>query len=131
MFPLDPRIMAEDAKPEHISRKALVIVIAGMLVLVFAIIVPGVRLKLYDGHFREIRRGEAEAAIVGAMGKADTGTPAFEDLERYGDEDANIAVRRADIARVLTWRVRFIFTGVTWQVGLDKDGKAVAKHRFE
>ena len=130
-FPPDPRMMQEDARPERIHRLAWAVVVAGFLLLILFAIVPGVRLKMHDAAFRDIRPGAAKEQVVKLMGSPGAAVEAMPALERYWGDEANPAVRREDVREVLTWQIRFLTGKVTWQVGFDAAGRAVVKHRYE
>jgi len=130
MFPPDPKMMAEDAKPERIHWVSWLIVAAGFGALILFGVVPGVRLKLHDKAFAEIRPNDGVERIVELMGQADTSSAALPALHRYWGDEPKLTVQPEDITSVLTWRV-WIFTGkVTWQVGLNAAGRAISKHRY-
>lgn len=124
-------MMQEEAKPGRIHWLSLLVVVAGLLFFAFLVIIPGIRLKKYDEGFREMRHGAPADSVVELMGEGDTTVAARDDLHRYWGEETNPAVGRDQIKSVLTWRVRFALRVVVWQVGLDKRGRAVAKHRYE
>ncbi len=123
--------MAEDAKPERIHWLAWVIVLFGFGAIILFAVVPGVRLKLCDKAFREIRPNDSTERVVELMGKADTSADVLPKLHRYWGDEPNLGVKPDAIKSVLTWRV-WIFTGkVTWQVGLNAKGRAISKHRYD
>jgi len=130
VLPPDPRMMREDEKPGRLHWISWVIVLLGFVFLIFFVVVPGMRLKLYDAHFREVRKGDDAQRIVELMGRADRSAGPLPELERYWDEEVNPAVRRDQVKSVMTYRVRFLTGGVTWQVGLNADGRAISKHRY-
>lgn len=124
-------MMAEDEKPGRIHWASWVVVVLGFLFLIAFALVPGLRLKLHDAHFRDVRKGDTSQRIVELMGKADTTVAALPDLHRYWGEETNLGVRHDQVETVLTWRVRFLTDSVTWQVGLDGDGRAICKRRSD
>ena len=132
MFPPDPRIMAEDAKSGcGIHWLAIILVLAGFALLIFFAVVPGIRMKLYDAHFTEVKQGMTADEIETCMGEADGSIETFDDLERYWGQDVQLHIERDAIVTTLSWRVRFMNHTFTWQVGLDADGRAIAKSRFK
>ena len=131
MFPPDPRMMAEDARPERLHWIAWVAVALGFLLLLLFAVIPGVRVKLYDAAFRQVVQSDTRDRVVEVMGEPGTSREAPGDLHRWWDEEANPGVPAEEIKAVLTWHVRVFFRKVTWQVGLDADGCAVAKHRYD
>jgi len=131
MFPCDPRVMQEDAKPERIHWVAWLIVILGLAALIVFAVIPGIRLKLYDAAFRDIRLNDTKQRIIELMGTGDTSAECLPELERYWGDEAHPTVTRDDIQSVLTWRLRFLTGKVVWQVGFDAGGRAIAKHRYD
>jgi len=131
MFPPDPRMLAEDQKPSRIHWLVWVIVLVGFAMLIFLAIVPGMRMKKYDGDFERVRRGDTAEKITAIMGEADTSLEALPELERYWGEDVQLHIERDAMKTVLSWEVRFFLRKFVYQVGLDANGRAVAKTRFK
>jgi len=131
MFPPDPRMMQEEPKAGRLHWVTLVVVLAGFALLILFAIVPGVRMKKYDGDFERIRKGWTVEQVTEVMGEADTSRDALPDLERYWGQDVQLHVKPEHIETVLSWEVRFFFKKFIYQVGLDARGKAIAKTRFK
>lgn len=131
MLPPDPRMMAEGAKPGRIHWASWVIVLAGFVVLILFAVVPGVRKKLHDKAFLQIRPNDTSERIVELMGEADASADVLPELHRYWGDEPKLTVRPDDIKSVMTWRVWFFGGGVTWQVGLNSRGRAISKHRYD
>ncbi len=128
----DPRIIEEDSKPERIHWLAWALVAAGAAALVAFAIVPGVRLKVRDAAFLKIRPNDPESRVVELMGPADAESEAAcADLHRWWGDETQLSVEPQAVARVLTWRVWFPTGAVAWQVGLDNQHRAVARHRYD
>ena len=131
MYPPDPKMLAEDAKPERIHWLSWLIVVLGFGAIILFAVVPGVRLKLQEKAFRDIRANDSRERVVELMGEPDTSVEPVGKLHRYWGDEPNLGVKPGNIASVLTWRV-WVFTGkVTWQVGLNAKRRAISKHRYD
>jgi hypothetical protein len=131
MFPPDPRVVQEDAKPERLHRVSWLVVIPGFAALMAFAVIPGIRLKQRDAAFRDIRQNDTKQRVVELMGAGDASAEGLPELERYWGDEANPRVTRDNIKSALTWRLRFLTGAVTWQVGFDDQGRAIAKHRYD
>ena len=130
MFPRDPRIMAEDQKPEHVRWWVFAVLILGAGVLLFFSVVPGFRLKAYDAEFPGIREGDSAEKMIELMGEPESIEP--EKLtECWWGEDLKPSVSPDQVKSVMTYRVSFLFTDVVWRIGLDSDRRVISKRRFE
>jgi len=124
-------MMAEEQKPSRLHPVAWVIVLAGFALIFFFAIVPGMRMKLYDTRFLDLKKGMTAEEVEKVMGEASGSFEARADLERFWGRDVQLDVGRRDIASVLTWRVSFGVKRFTWQVGFNDRGRAIAKSRFD
>jgi hypothetical protein len=124
-------MMATEAKPSRIHPFAWLIMITGLVLIILFAIVPGIRMKQNDARFAAVNQGMTAGEVEEVMGEADRSVEACEGLERFWGDEVQLRVEREDIKTVLTWRVSFGVKRFTWQVGLDADGKAVAKSRFD
>ena len=130
MYPPDPRIMAEDQKPERVRLWVFAVLILGAGVLLFFAIIPGFRLKAYDAEFPGIREGDSTEKIIELMGKPGSIEP--EKLtECWWGDDLKPSVSPDQVKSVMTYRVGFLTRAVVWRIGLDGEGRAISKRRFE
>jgi len=131
MYPPDPKVMREDAKPERIHWAGWGVFALGLAALVVFALVPGIRMKRYDAAFADIRQNDTKERVEALMGKGDESAECLPRLERYWGDEAHPSLAREDIRSALTWRLRFLAGKVVWQVGFDAQGRAVAKHRYD
>jgi len=131
MFPPDPRMIEEYNRPSRLPWWSLVIFATGLIAVFLFAIVPGLRLKMYQGAFEDVAEGDSVEEVVKLMGPAREDVPPMHQLEVWFGTKAVAGKEREDLKRVLTWQIHVFHKTVTWQVAFDAKGRAIAKRRYD